>query len=48
MILSGLGIRHCSLEDLTQTCPLDSIWTIDIAYLLGKYGVDDFSMLCLT
>jgi hypothetical protein len=47
MILSGIGKRHCSLEDLMNLLPLDSIWTIDLAYLLRRFGVEDFSILVL-
>ncbi|KAJ3299137.1 hypothetical protein HK104_009931 [Borealophlyctis nickersoniae] len=43
MILAALQIENTSPMDLRKACPLESIWTIDLAYLLRKYGVEDFT-----
>ncbi|TPX67064.1 hypothetical protein SpCBS45565_g04028 [Spizellomyces sp. 'palustris'] len=42
MVLSALGQKH-SLMDLRKECPLESVWTIDLAYILRRFGVEDFS-----
>lgn len=42
MVLSAVGQEH-SLMDLRKDCPLESVWTIDLAYLLRRFGVADFS-----
>jgi hypothetical protein len=36
MILGGVNITAC-LEDLTNQCAVESIWTIDLAFLLHHY-----------
>ncbi|TPX47646.1 hypothetical protein SeMB42_g02645 [Synchytrium endobioticum] len=49
MILSAAGMASketggpVRLEELLSACPSTSIWTIDLAYLLRYYGVDDFT-----
>ena len=43
MILAALHKPAASILDLRLVCPLTSIWTIDLAYLLRHYAVDDFS-----
>ncbi|KAJ3199593.1 hypothetical protein HK099_003099 [Clydaea vesicula] len=46
MIFSSLGIPKTSVQDLIDFVnPLDSIWTIDLAYLLREKGIKDFSTL---
>ncbi|KAI8898762.1 Guanylylate cyclase-domain-containing protein [Globomyces pollinis-pini] len=44
MVLQGIGCLNCSSAQLAQTYPTDSLWTIDLAYLLRHYGVNDFTM----
>ena len=41
MILRGLGF-NVSIEDMTRQCPVNSVWTIDLAFLLRNY-VQDFT-----
>ncbi|KAG0165590.1 hypothetical protein DFQ30_008263 [Apophysomyces sp. BC1015] len=41
MVLRGVGI-DCTLEYLTSQCGLESIWTIDLAFLLCDH-VKDFT-----
>lgn len=36
MILGGLNIMAC-VEDLQNQCKVESIWTIDLAFLLQHY-----------
>ncbi|KNC96516.1 uncharacterized protein SPPG_08105 [Spizellomyces punctatus DAOM BR117] len=42
MVLSALGQKH-SLMDLRKECPLESVWTIDLAYILRRFSVEDFT-----
>lgn len=44
MVLSGIGIRNSSIQQLSNSYPVDSTWTIDLAFLLRSYGVEDFTM----
>ncbi|CAO3606923.1 unnamed protein product [Cunninghamella blakesleeana] len=41
MVLNGMNI-NTSLEELTRSCAVSSIWGIDLAYLLKNY-VKDFT-----
>lgn len=41
MTLRGLGFT-VSLEDMARQCPVNSVWTIDLAFLLRNY-VGDFT-----
>lgn len=41
MTLRGLGFT-VNLEDMTRQCPVNSVWTIDLAFLLRNY-VQDFT-----
>ncbi|KAI8890477.1 hypothetical protein K501DRAFT_236806 [Backusella circina FSU 941] len=41
MTLKGLGF-NCSLEDMARKCPVNSVWTIDLAFVLRNY-VQDFT-----
>ncbi|KAI8368193.1 Guanylyl cyclase [Radiomyces spectabilis] len=41
MVLRGLGV-NCGVDDLAKQCPVKSIWTIDLAFLLRNY-VQDFT-----
>ncbi|GMH36892.1 hypothetical protein BSKO_04765 [Bryopsis sp. KO-2023] len=40
MVLKGKGVKDCDLDYLKKLCPTKSIWTIDLAYLLRRFGVD--------
>ena len=40
MILGGLGARRCDLRVMRRLCPTTSIWTVDLAHLLRRFGVD--------
>ncbi|KAI9100620.1 Guanylylate cyclase-domain-containing protein [Phlyctochytrium arcticum] len=42
MILLALGMEH-SLLGLGEDVASESVWTIDMAYLLQKFGVKDFT-----
>ncbi|KAI8339516.1 Guanylylate cyclase-domain-containing protein [Chlamydoabsidia padenii] len=39
MLLQGMNVKTSS-KDLAKQCTVESIWTIDLAYLLGKYATD--------
>lgn len=41
MTLKGLGFG-VNLEDMSRQCPVNSVWTIDLAFLLRNY-VHDFT-----
>ncbi len=40
MILRGLGARRCDLPAMRLLCPTTSIWTVDLAHLLCRFGLD--------
>lgn len=42
MVIRGKGILDCTLEHLAEQCALESIWTIDLAFLLRNY-IPDFT-----
>ncbi|KAJ3273144.1 hypothetical protein HDV01_004784 [Terramyces sp. JEL0728] len=44
MVLQGIGKRNCLPTDLIKLYNSDSVWTIDLVYLLKHYGVEDFTM----
>ncbi|KAJ3252445.1 hypothetical protein HK103_001564 [Boothiomyces macroporosus] len=44
MVLQGIGKRNCSPSDLVKLYNSDSVWTIDLVYLLKHFGVEDFTM----
>ncbi|XP_056169532.1 guanylyl cyclase 1 isoform X3 [Syzygium oleosum] len=39
MVLSTIGIKTCSVGMLADLCCTNSIWTVDLAYLLQKFSV---------
>lgn len=41
MTLEGLGV-NCNVHDLRRLCPSNSIWSVDLAFLLRNY-VEDFT-----
>lgn len=41
MTLQGLGFR-CNLEEIQAACSVNSVWTIDLAFILKNY-VHDFT-----
>ncbi|KAI8801391.1 Guanylylate cyclase-domain-containing protein [Cladochytrium replicatum] len=43
MVLTALGSRKYSPVELSNVIGVTSIWTIDVAYLLKRYGVEDFT-----
>ncbi|XP_010452501.1 PREDICTED: protein GUCD1-like [Camelina sativa] len=47
MVLRASGIASCTLEDLAEICSTNSIWTVDLAYLLHKFCVE-FSYYTIT
>ena len=47
MILHGIGKTFISSNQIYDFYPISSIWTIDIAYLLKHYGVEDFTFYTL-
>eukprot|EP00842_Homolaphlyctis_polyrhiza_P000375 jgi/Hompol1/1338/HPOL_005566-RA len=44
MVLTGMGYEDCSLADLRAIYPLESLWTIDLAYILRHFNIADFTM----
>ena len=40
MALGGLGAKLCDLRVMRRLCPTTSIWTVDLAHLLRRFGVD--------
>ncbi|KAM0014431.1 putative guanylate cyclase [Helianthus debilis subsp. tardiflorus] len=47
MVLKTLNINHYDIEDLEAFCGTDSIWTVDLAYLLQKLSIS-FSYITIT
>ncbi|KAL1196985.1 Guanylyl cyclase 1 [Cardamine amara subsp. amara] len=47
MVLRASGITSCTIEDLAEICSTNSIWTVDLAYLLHKFCVE-FSYFTIT
>ncbi|KAK4579340.1 hypothetical protein RGQ29_029127 [Quercus rubra] len=47
MVLETLGITTCDFQALMELCSTNSIWTIDLAYLLHKFNVG-FSFFTIT
>lgn len=47
MVLRTLGINHYDIEDLEAFCNTNSIWTVDLAYLLHKFSIS-FSYITVT
>ncbi|ORY00485.1 hypothetical protein K493DRAFT_210904, partial [Basidiobolus meristosporus CBS 931.73] len=43
MILVALGLKNTSMTDLRLACSTDSVWTIDLAYLIRKFYDVDFT-----
>ncbi|PHZ07376.1 uncharacterized protein RHIMIDRAFT_274952 [Rhizopus microsporus ATCC 52813] len=41
MILQGLGF-NCNIEEIARQCSVNSVWTIDLAFILKNY-VQDFT-----
>lgn len=44
MILLARGKPFGRLRDLHQLITTEDLWTIDLAYLLGRYNIPDFTM----
>lgn len=42
MVLRTIGIETCSVDALADLCCTNSIWTVDLAYLLQKFSVKFF------
>ena len=40
MILRGMGATRCDLPAMRLLCPTTSIWTVDLAHLLCRFGLD--------
>ncbi|KAK9841797.1 hypothetical protein WJX81_003931 [Elliptochloris bilobata] len=40
MVLRAAGVRSQSLQALRQLCPTTSIWTVDLAHLLRRFGLN--------
>ncbi|XP_047324825.1 guanylyl cyclase 1 [Impatiens glandulifera] len=47
MVLKTLGINNCNINELVEICCTNSIWTVDLAYLLKRFGVT-FSYFTVT
>ncbi|KAH0907844.1 hypothetical protein HID58_039671 [Brassica napus] len=47
MVLRASGITSCTIEDLAEICSTNSIWTVDLAYLLQRFCVE-FSYCTIT
>ncbi|KAI3705629.1 hypothetical protein L1987_75868 [Smallanthus sonchifolius] len=47
MVLKTLNINHYDIEDLDAFCCTNSIWTVDLAYLLQKLSIS-FSYITVT
>ncbi|KAI9206691.1 Guanylyl cyclase [Polychytrium aggregatum] len=43
MVLTALNIPRSSPAELHGICPLQNIWTVDLAYILRRFGVEDFT-----
>ena len=39
MVLKALGVTRCTLRGLRSMCATTSIWTVDLAHLLVRFGV---------
>lgn len=39
MVLQTIGIDNCNLQALVELCGTESIWTVDLAYLLQSFSV---------
>ncbi|PKA51985.1 hypothetical protein AXF42_Ash008214 [Apostasia shenzhenica] len=39
MVLRTLGIRNCDIHHLVELCSTESVWTVDLAYLLNRFSV---------
>lgn len=40
MVLKALAVNGCDYQTLRQMCPTTSIWTVDLAHLLRRFGLD--------
>ncbi|GAQ91159.1 Guanylyl cyclase domain containing protein [Klebsormidium nitens] len=40
MVLRALGFTGVNLKTLRQMCPTMSVWSVDLAHLLRRFGVD--------
>lgn len=47
MVLRATGISTCSIQELADICSTNSIWTVDLAYLLQRFCVE-FSYCTIT
>ncbi|XP_019058425.1 PREDICTED: protein GUCD1 [Tarenaya hassleriana] len=47
MVLRSIGITSCDIHELAELCSTNSIWTVDLAYLLWRFHVE-FSYLTIT
>ncbi|XP_019059368.1 PREDICTED: protein GUCD1-like isoform X2 [Tarenaya hassleriana] len=47
MVLRTVGITNCNIQDLAKLCSTNSIWTVDLAYLLWRFHVE-FSYFTVT
>ncbi|KAI8923866.1 Guanylyl cyclase [Entophlyctis helioformis] len=44
MVLAGMGVPRSQPHDIYALYPVQSIWTIDLAYILRHFDVHDFTM----
>ncbi|CAM8919988.1 unnamed protein product [Rhodiola kirilowii] len=47
MVLNTIGASDCNIRDLKDLCNINSIWTVDLAYLLQKFSIQ-FSYFTVT
>ncbi|XP_019439422.1 PREDICTED: protein GUCD1 isoform X2 [Lupinus angustifolius] len=47
MVLKTIGINDCDIQSLAELCCTNSIWTVDLAYLLQRFSVT-FSYFTVT
>ncbi|KAF1894868.1 hypothetical protein Lal_00022362 [Lupinus albus] len=47
MVLKTIGINDCNIQSLAELCCTNSIWTVDLAYLLQRFSVT-FSYFTVT
>eukprot|EP00803_Ostreobium_quekettii_P005533 evm.model.scf_541.3 EVM.evm.TU.scf_541.3 scf_541:55491-57195(-) len=40
MVLEAMGIKGVDLDTIKQLCPTQSTWTVDLAYLLHRFGLN--------
>ena len=40
MVLRASGFTTCTIQDLADICSTNSIWTVDLAYLLQRFCVE--------